>query len=182
MAVSLVDHIGQAHEELSFKRGDTIREIERIDAASAIAASPASPLASLSAAEGGLWRGTLRGRQGYFRGSHVVMSTIGKDGAVAPAAAEELQPMALLRELRDAEEMLQAKDLQVAALKAMKKREEQTKLLERTTRRTLSRHIDGWRRVVYDARAERALRAKDAEIDRLLARVREMSPGRHRPR
>ena len=90
--------------------------------------------------------------------------------------------MALLRELRDAEEMLQAKDLQVAALKAMKKREEQTKLLERTTRRTLSRHIDGWRRVVYDARAERALRAKDAEIDRLLARVREMSPGRHRPR
>mgnify|MGYP003316977662 CR=1 FL=1 len=39
MAVSLVDHIGQAHEELSFKRGDTIREIERIDAASAIAAA-----------------------------------------------------------------------------------------------------------------------------------------------
>ena len=64
--------------------------------------------------------------------------------------------------------MLQAKEIQVAALKAMKKREEQVKLLERTTRRTLSLHLDGWRRVVAEARSERLLKEKDAEIDRLL--------------
>ena len=50
----------------------------------------------------------------------------------------------------------------------MKKREEQVKLLERTTRRTLSLHLDGWRRVVAEARSERLLKEKDAEIDRLL--------------
>ena len=183
VAVALVDHVGQAFEELSFKRGDTIRHVER---SAAIPASPASPLASLSAAEGGLWRGTLRGRSGHFRGSHVVMSTettdgtIAKDGGVlftkdGANVGSELQPHQLLRELREAEEMLQAKDIQVAALKAMKKREEQTKLLDRTTRRMLSRHLDGWRRVVVDARADRAMREKDAEIEELLKRVRELN-------
>ena len=41
--------------------------------------------------------------------------------------------LVLKEELREAEEMLQAKEIQVAALKAMKKQEEQTKLLARTT-------------------------------------------------
>ena len=103
------------------------------------------------------------------------MSTIhSKDGVVpdrdsaANGGGELPQPLELLRELREAEEMLQAKEIQVAALKAMKKREEQVKLLERTTRRTLSLHLDGWRRVVAEARSERLLKEKDAEIDRLL--------------
>ena len=59
----------------------------------------------------------------------------------------------------------------MAALKAMKKREEQVKLLERTTRRILAQHLDGWRRVVVEARAEKMLREKDAEIQRLYARL-----------
>ena len=180
VAVALVDHVGQAYEELSFKRGDTIRDVEPSAAIPASPASPLASLASLSAADGGLWRGTLRGRSGYFRGSHVVMSTARNDGTIVKEGGtlfskdggDGLQPIELLRELRDAEELLQAKDMQVAALKAMKKREEQNKLVERTTRRLLHAHLDGWRRVVIDARTDRALRQKDAEIEELLKRVR----------
>ena len=184
MAIALVDHVGQGYEELSFKRGDTIRDLEP---ANTVPASPASPMASLSSAEGGLFRGTLRGRQGYFRGSHVVMARDGHDeggaaerahagGGIPEGGGEgelRLQPLELLRELREAEELLQAKDFQVAALKAMKKREEQVKLLERTTRRMLSMHFAGWRRVVVDAAAQRQLEEKDEQIQRLLRQMSE---------
>ena len=193
LAVALVDHVGQAFEELSFKRGDTIRDIEP---AEAIPASPASPLASLSAStEGGVFIGTLRGRKGYFRGKHVVFGALGAPAAVASsspavgggpldgkgAADLPLQPLELLNKLREAEELLQAREIQVAALKAMKKREEQTKLIESRARDTLSRHLDAWRRVVVDARAARALEHKDAQIERLAQRVRDMG-GRVTPR
>ena len=70
--------------------------------------------------------------------------------------------------------MLQAKDIQVAALKAMKKREEQVKLLERTARTITSRHFDAWRRVVVEERAARALAHREAEIERLTERIRQM--------
>ena len=46
----------------------------------------------------------------------------------------------------------------------MKKREEQTKLLERTTRLMLYRHLDGWRRVAFEAKATRALCMRDEQI------------------
>ena len=115
VAIALVNHVGQAFEELSFKRGDTIRDCEP---SSAVPASPASPLAAaFHPAEGGLYRGTLRGRQGYFRGSHVAMSLIGAQQRVEGGAGEggkpQLQPLELLRELREAEEMLHARDIQV---------------------------------------------------------------------
>ena len=98
----------------------------------------------------------------------------GVKAASTEGGATDLQPLELLRELREAEELLQAKEIQVAALKAMKKREEQTKLIESRTRETLSRHLDGWRRVVVDARAARALEHKDAQIELLAQRVRQM--------
>jgi len=53
----------------------------------------------------------------------------------------------------------------------MKKREEQVKLLERNTRRIISRHLAGWRRVVVDERAARVLRDKDEQIEKLLRQM-----------
>ena len=116
----------------------------------------------------------------------------GRPGMVAlPAAVDlpratgrdlgALEPLDMLRQLRQAEMELQAREIQVAALKAMKKREEQTKLIESRARDTLSRHLDAWRRVVVDARAARALEHKDAQIERLAQRVRDMG-GRVTPR
>jgi hypothetical protein len=97
---------------------------------------------------------------------------MGGGGAAADGdAADQLQPLDLLRELREAEEMLQAKDIQVAALKAMKKREEQVKLLERTTRRILSMHFAAWRRSVIETRAQRQLEEKEEQIQRLLRQM-----------
>ena len=95
----------------------------------------------------------------------------GADTAGEGLAPEQLQPLELLRELREAEEMLQAKDIQVAALKAMKKREEQVKLLERTTRRILSTHFASWRRSVIETRAQRQLEEKEEQIQRLLRQM-----------
>ena len=55
-----------------------------------------------------------------------------------------------------------------------KKREEQVKLLERTARTITSRHFDAWRRVVVEERAARALAHREAEIERLTERIRQM--------
>ena len=67
--------------------------------------------------------------------------------------------------------MLQAKEIQVAALKAMKKRRGAGQAARAHGRGARSRlHLDGWRRVVAEARSERLPKEKDAEIDRLLAR------------
>ena len=80
VAIALVDYVGQAFDELSFKRGDTIRDVEpHTDALGTALRSgegPISPIAELRAAgEGGLWMGTLRGRRGLFRGAQVCMSS-----------------------------------------------------------------------------------------------------------
>ena len=93
----------------------------------------------------------------------------------AAAGLGELQPLELLRELREAEELLHARELQVAALKMMKKREEQVKLLARTTRQIATRAFDGWRRALVEARAERAIASKDQQIQQLTARLRQMA-------
>ncbi|KOO29208.1 serine threonine protein kinase [Chrysochromulina tobinii] len=82
VAIALVDYVGQAFDELSFKRGDTIRDVEpHTDALGTALRSgegPISPIAELRAAgEGGLWMGTLRGRRGLFRGAQVCMSRLG---------------------------------------------------------------------------------------------------------
>ena len=94
---------------------------------------------------------------------------------VATAGLGELQPLELLRELREAEELLHARELQVAALKQMKKREEQVKLLARTTRQIATRAFDGWRRALIDARSARAIAHKDSQIQLLTARLRQMA-------
>lgn len=96
-------------------------------------------------------------------------------GGRMPRMLGELSPLDLLHKLHETEELLQARELQVGALKAMKKREEQTKLLERTARLSLSRHLDGWRRVTVEARASRALARKDEQIQLLASRLRQMA-------
>jgi small GTP-binding protein len=82
VAIALVDYVGQAFDELSFKRGDTIRDVEphsdALGTALRSGEGPISPIAELRAAgEGGLWMGTLRGRRGLFRGAQVCMSRLG---------------------------------------------------------------------------------------------------------
>ena len=75
VAIALLDYIGQAHDELTFKRGDTIRDV--VPASAVLPArSPHSPLAERGAGEGGLWSGSLRGRHGFFRGAHVALSNM----------------------------------------------------------------------------------------------------------
>jgi len=88
---------------------------------------------------------------------------------------EELKPLELLRSLREAEEMLHARELQVHALKQMKKREEQIKLISRHVRSIATRAFEGWRRALLHSRSERALASKDEQIAQLSARLRRMA-------
>ena len=93
----------------------------------------------------------------------------------ASSKLEELKPLELLRSLREAEEMLHARELQVHALKQMKKREEQIKLISRHVRSIATRAFEGWRRALLHTRAERALASKDEQIAQLSARLRRMA-------
>ena len=104
-----------------------------------------------------------------------IFAALAAAGALGDAAGSVVRvPLELLNKLRDAEEMLQAREIQVAALKAMKKREEQTKLIERRIKESLTRHLDGWKRLVIEARAERVLKRKDEQIELLASQVRQM--------
>ena len=66
MAIALVDYVSQNKEELSFQRGDTIRDISTADADAPEASSQVDT-----------WlRGELRGRTGLIRSSHVCLSSL----------------------------------------------------------------------------------------------------------
>jgi serine/threonine protein kinase len=66
VAVTLVDHVPESLSELSFKRGDSIRDI-----------APAWPRGDqVPRGTEEIWRGKLRGREGTFRRAHVCMSTL----------------------------------------------------------------------------------------------------------
>ena len=66
VAIALIDYVSQNQWELSFKRGDTIRDVQ-----------PARALPTESASlEDGWLRGELRGRSGVIRSSHVCMSSM----------------------------------------------------------------------------------------------------------
>jgi hypothetical protein len=71
--------------------------------------------------------------------------------------------------------MLHARELQVHALKQMKKREEQIKLISRHVRSIATRAFEGWRRALLHSRSERALASKDEQIAQLSARLRRMA-------
>lgn len=77
VAIALIDYVSQNHWELSFKRGDTIRDVQ-----------PARALPTESASlEDGWLRGELRGRSGVIRSSHVCMSSMPDAGGVQHSEA-----------------------------------------------------------------------------------------------
>ncbi|KAL1515154.1 hypothetical protein AB1Y20_004215 [Prymnesium parvum] len=78
------------------------------------------------------------------------------------------------RQLREAEELLRARDAQVVMLKSMKKREEQRRCVAAADTRAVRSTFSAWRGVVIDARVQRLLAARDEQLGALSTRMQQL--------